>query len=186
MRKLFIIAALTLALPILAQAQDSPSVEIFGGYSYLRGDDGDGGVDLHGWNASFNQNFLKWLGVKADFSGHYGDFTIFPGLGSDLNAHLFLIGPQITLRKSDRFQPFGHVLFGVMRTHLTYFDVTGRVNARDNAFAIAAGGGLDVKVTDHLAVRLFQADYVLTRFDDDSQNNFRASTGLVLRLGKVD
>jgi hypothetical protein len=33
---------------------------------------------------------------------------------------------------------------------------------------------------------LFQTDYVLTRFDDDNQHNFRVSTGLVLRLGKVD
>ncbi|MCG3162751.1 MAG: hypothetical protein JMDDDDMK_04081 [Acidobacteria bacterium] len=186
MRKLFLIAALALALPLIAQAQDAPSTEIFGGYSYLRGDDGSDGVDLHGWNASFNQNIVKWAGIKADFSGHYGGFTIVPGLGSDLSAHLFLIGPQFTIRKSERLQPFAHVLLGIARTDITYFDVTGRITARDSAFALAVGGGLDVKVTDHLAVRLFQTDYVLTRFDDDNQHNFRASTGLVLRLGKKD
>jgi len=186
MRKLFLIAALTLALPLIAQAQDAPNTEIFGGYSYLRGDDDDGGVDLHGWNASFNQNIVKWAGIKADFSGHYGDFTFIPGFGSDLSAHLFLVGPQFSIRKNERVQPFVHALFGIMRTDLTYFDVTGRIARRDSAFAMALGGGLDVKVTDHLAVRLFQTDYVLTRFDSDNQHNFRASTGLVLRLGKVD
>ncbi len=186
MRKLLLIAALTLVAPILAQAQDSPSTEIFGGYSYLRGDDNNGGVDLHGWNVSFNQNIVKWAGIKGDFSGHYGDYDIVRGFGSDLSAHLFLVGPQFTIRKSDRVQPFVHVLFGVARTDITFFDPTGRIVQRDSAFALAAGGGLDVRLTDHLAVRLFQTDYVLTRFDDDNQHNFRASTGLVLRLGKAD
>lgn len=186
MRKLLLIAALTLALPILAQAQDSPSTEIFGGYSYLRGDDDNGGIDLHGWNVSFNQNVVKWFGIKGDFSGHYGDFDIVPGLGSDFSAHLFLVGPQFTVRKSDRVQPFVHALFGVARTDVTFFDPTSRIVQRDSAFAMALGGGLDVRLIDRLAVRLFQTDYVLTRFDDDNQHNFRVSTGLVLRLGKVD
>ncbi|MGE0132062.1 MAG: outer membrane beta-barrel protein [Blastocatellales bacterium] len=186
MRKLFLIAALAIALPLMAQAQDSPETEIFGGYSYLRGDDSNDGIDLHGWNASFNQNIVKWAGIKADFSGHYGDFEFLPGFGSDLSAHLFLIGPQFSIRKNERVQPFVHALFGVMRTDLSFFDVTGKITQRDSTFAMALGGGLDVKLTDHLAVRLFQADYVLTRFDDDSQHNFRASTGLVLRLGEKD
>jgi len=185
MRKLFFIAALTLALPIIAQAQDSPRAEIFGGYSYLRLDeDLNDDRDLNGWNASFNQNIFKWLGFKADFSGHYGNSSILLGTGSDLNTYLFLFGPQFTLRKSERFQPFGHVLFGAVRVDLEN-DLIG-IDAQDTAFALAAGGGLDVKVLDRVSVRLFQADYVLTRFADENQHNFRASTGLVLRLGKID
>ncbi len=182
MRKLLLIAALTLALPILAQAQESPRTEVFGGYSYLRGDDDDGGIDLHGWNASFNQNIVKWAGIKADFSGHYGDVTLSATQRADISSHLFLVGPQFSLRKSERFTPFGHALFGVMRADLTFFDPTGKVSLTDSAFAMALGGGLDIKVFDIMAVRLFQADYVLTRFDDDTQNAFRVSTGLVLRF----
>ncbi len=186
MRKLLLLAVLMLALPILAQAQESPRTEIFGGYSYLRADDegADLDLDLHGWNVSFNQNLVKWAGIKADFSGHYGDLTLVPGLGADLSAHLFLVGPQFTLPNSKRVSPYVHALFGVMRTDLTFFDPTGKVSQRDSAFAMALGGGVDIKVVDKLAVRLFQADYVLTRFNDDNQNNFRVSTGLVLRLGE--
>ncbi|MGH9935541.1 MAG: outer membrane beta-barrel protein [Blastocatellia bacterium] len=185
MRKLFLIAAMMLALPIMAQAQDSPRTEIFGGYSYLRlDDDVNDDRDLNGWNASVNQTiFKKWLGFKADFSGAYGDFRAL-GPGTDLSTHLFLFGPQFTLRKSERFQPFGHVLFGAARADLDN-DIIG-LDVEDTAFAMAVGGGLDVKVLNRLSVRLFQADYVLTRFDDDNQHNFRASTGLVLRLGSVD
>jgi opacity protein-like surface antigen len=186
MRKLFFIAALALALPIIAQAQDSPRTEIFGGYSYLRLDDDlNDDRDLNGWNASVNQNILKWLGFKADFSGHYGDSRVIFGTGADLNTYLFLFGPQFSLRKFDRIQPFGHVLFGVVRANADSY-VTRGPSFSDTAFAMAVGGGVDVKVLDKLSVRLFQADYVLTRFNDDNQSNFRASTGLVLRLGKID
>ncbi len=186
MRKLFLFVALTLALPLIAQAQDSPRTEIFGGYSYLRLDDDlNDDQDLNGWNASVNQTiFKKWLAFKADFSGHYGDSSIIFGPGSDLTTYLFLFGPQFTLRKYERFQPFGHVLFGAARVDLDN-DLLG-LDLDDTAFALAAGGGVDVKVINRVWVRLFQADYVLTRFADDNQHNFRASSGLVLRLGSVD
>lgn len=180
--KLFLVAALMLfAMPMAAMAQES--TQIFGGYSYLRGDDDDGGVDLHGWNVSVNQNFKKWIGLKADFSGHYGEVSVISTVNkSDLNAYLFLIGPQFNLGKYERIRPYAHVLFGAMRTNLTTFTTAGRASLRDSAFAMAVGGGLDVKVTDVIAVRLFQADYVLTRFDDDTQNNLRVSTGLVINI----
>jgi hypothetical protein len=55
------------------------------------------------------------------------------------------------------------------------------------AFAMAKGGGLDLNLTRHLAVRLFLADYLLTLLANrvnDHQNNFRFSTGIVFHLGK--
>jgi opacity protein-like surface antigen len=178
---LLIAALMIFAMPLAAMAQES--TQIFGGYSYLRGDDDDGGIDLHGWNVSINQNFKKWIGLKADFSGHYGEASVISSRNkSDLNAYLFLVGPQLNLPKYERLRPFAHVLFGAMRTNLTTLTPTGRVTARDSAFAMAVGGGLDVKVTDVIAIRLFQADYVLTRFDDDTQNNFRVSSGIVLKF----
>lgn len=184
MRKLFFLAALMLVLPLMAQAQDAPKAEIFGGYSYLRADDDDDGLDLHGWNASAAINFAKWAGIVADFSGHYGDFTYAPGLKADSSAYLFLVGPRFTYRKHKVLEPFGHVLLGAARSHVTTFTTLGKLKVNDSAFALAVGGGLDAKVHDNLAIRLFQTDYVLTRFNDDSQHNFRLSTGLVLRLGE--
>jgi opacity protein-like surface antigen len=179
MRKLFFIAALLLTLPLIAQAQDAPKVEVFGGYSYLRADDDDGGIDLHGWNASTAVNINKWVGIAADFSGHYGDTTFIVGLPkADASGYLFLVGPRFSYRKHKVLTPFGHVLLGAARQH------SSDLGYSDAAFAMAIGGGLDATVHSNLAIRLFQADYVLTRFNDDSQHNFRLSTGLVLRLGK--
>src|SRR6185312_14560559 len=58
--------------------------------------------------------------------------------------------------------------------------------ATNMAFAWSVGGGLDVNVNDRFAFRLFQADYLNARTDGFSGkpvNNFRVSTGVVLRFG---
>lgn len=183
MRKLFFIAALLLALPLIAQAQDAPRVEIFGGYSYLRADDENGGIDLHGWNASTAVNINKWAGIVADFSGHYGEASVGFTNKADLSAYLFLVGPRFSYRKHKVLTPFGHVLLGAARIHSSVLTPSGKLKSDDAAFALAVGGGLDATVHPNLAIRLFQTDYVLTRFSDESQHNFRISTGLVLRLG---
>jgi hypothetical protein len=182
MRKLFFVASLLCLLPLAAYAQDAPRVEIFGGYSYLRTDDALD-LDLHGWNASVAGNVNNWLGLKADFSGHYDNFQISPGGRADIGTHLFLAGPQFTYRKHDIVTPFVHVMFGAARTHVSARTATGRFNTSEVDFAFVAGGGLDVKLTKALAVRAFQTDYVLVRDNDENFHNFRLSTGLVLRLG---
>ncbi|HMV48754.1 MAG TPA: outer membrane beta-barrel protein [Blastocatellia bacterium] len=184
MRKLFFIATLLLALPLVAQAQDAPRAEIFGGYSYLRfnPDGPDNSLDMNGWNASAAVNFTKYAGIVADFSGHYDDFS-FVGGKADISGYLFLVGPRFSLRKYERLTPFGHVLLGAARAHLSTQTIAGKIKDSDSAFAMAIGGGLDAKLTKNLAVRIIQTDYVLTRFDDDTQNSLRISTGLVLRLG---
>lgn len=182
MRKLFVAASLLLLLPLAAFAQDKPKVEIFGGYSYLHTDDALD-LDLHGWNASVAGNLNKWFGLKSDFSGHYDDVTLSPGVRADVSAHLFLAGPQFTYRKNDTWQPFAHVLLGAARSHVSARTATGRVRATETDFALAAGGGLDANVAKHLAIRLFQADYVYIHDNIDDTHNFRLSTGIVLRLG---
>ena len=59
----------------------------------------------------------------------------------------------------------------------------------ENKFAMALGGGLDVRVRRHLAIRAIQAEYLMTKFSDinsgssGTQNDMRLSTGLVFRFG---
>jgi hypothetical protein len=51
----------------------------------------------------------------------------------------------------------------------------------DNSWAAAIGGGADYTITPRFGWRL-QADYVRTQFFGNTQNNVRASTGLVFRF----
>jgi opacity protein-like surface antigen len=85
-------------------------------------------------------------------------------------------------------EPFAHVLFGV--TDLKAISFTGS-SASDNAFSMKVGGGLDVKVFPHLALRLGEFNYYLTKFSVNSvvsafnlnnhQNNVTFSVGAVIR-----
>ena len=143
------------------QAQDTG--ELFGGFSYMR----SRSANLNGWEAAGQYKFADWLGGVADFDGHYGSIG---GIGTSTYTYLF--GPQISAPSS--VSPFGHLLLGGAHNS------TGGVGS--SSFAMALGGGVDAEVFNGLHWRLFQADYLLTEFGGGSQNNFRFSTGIVIKF----
>jgi hypothetical protein len=52
---------------------------------------------------------------------------------------------------------------------------------------MSAGGGLDWNASRHLSVRLFQAEYLMTRLPNavnNNQNDLRLTFGVVLHFGK--
>jgi opacity protein-like surface antigen len=197
MQKLFLIVALTLALPVIALAQEAPRVQVFGGYSYMRLE--DSGIDsldrdLNGYNVSGAITILKKsLAIKADVSGHYGNLSNVLPTSTDLRQDMFLFGPQFTLRKSERIQPFAHALFGFARQKISNDAISGDLT--DTAFAFAIGGGVDIKaLSNKLSLRMVQADYVRTQLgllsgvgsNSTGSNNLRISTGFVVRFGKIE
>ncbi len=190
MRNSLFILSLWLTLSFVALAQDAPRVEVFGGYSYLRADSQDFPEhNLNGYTVSGNVNLNKWFGLKADFSDHYNDFQISPGVKADLNLRFFTGGVQFTSYKNEKVSPYVHVLAGVARRNFGVSRAVagnGPTNITANAFAFIIGGGMDVNINKSLAWRAFQTDYVLTTFEDlrdDRQSSFRLSTGLVWKIG---
>lgn len=190
MRKLLFLFFLIGACPFASQAQDDVSLlEVFGGYSYLRtGSPYD--QDSHGWNTSVSANLTKHLAVKADFAGHYDRYTR-AAVGGPIDVsnrvHTFLFGPQLNFRASDRVNPFVHALFGGAHDKTIATRGTARTTVVDTGFAMALGGGVDAKLSDSVSFRIFQTDYLLTRYRDPnlaplakrSIHHFRLSTGLV-------
>jgi len=158
MRQFMILALFVGLISLPMMAQSFPKAEIFGGYQYTHF---EGGVDANGWNASLTGNFNRWLGVAADFSGAYkfGD-----------HVHTYMFGPVLAAR-SDKVTPFAHALFG------------GASGGGTNAFAMAFGGGVDVKVAPKVAFRLIQGDWLMLRSEGyTSKKNVRISTGIVFRF----
>jgi len=78
---------------------------------------------------------------------------------------------------------YRHVLFGGARGsgETTAAGVSGPIS--DTGFALALGGGLDVNAGKHVAFRIGQVDYLLTKTFGGSQHNVRYSAGLVFRFG---
>jgi opacity protein-like surface antigen len=184
MRKFTWIIALILFLALPVRGQDTPRAEVYGGGGYLRADLGGADANLYGWNFSVTENLNKWFGGTADFSGFYGHQTqVGPGLAPvnvNVNAHTFMFGPRFTYRKAGSITPFAHVLLGGIRGSRGYLGISQSAVK----FAAAFGGGLDVKVSKHVAVRVIQAEYVATPFLDLRQDNIRLSAGIVFRFGK--
>jgi len=56
-----------------------------------------------------------------------------------------------------------------------------------SAFAANLGGGVDWRASRRFSVRLLEADYLVTTFDNgvnDHQNSLRLGAGVVMRFGK--
>jgi opacity protein-like surface antigen len=208
MPKLLVIVMMFSIMGAAAQAQQTPRVEVFGGYSLdyasfplLNGSQDLGNVRgfLSGWNASANFNFNHWFGVAADFAGHYGS----PSKGEDIlvlppncfigctgpvtatlhNVHTFTFGPEIAIRQ-DHFTFFVRALFGAAHTREDIDSFASFVTPRisETKFAMIGDGGVDLDLSPHMALRI-QPGYLMTHMLDRRQNSFRFSTGLVFRLG---
>jgi hypothetical protein len=110
-----------------------------------------------------------------------------------------LFGPTVTANLG-RSAVFAHALFGEARSSLgagVGIPIIGGISTgltSANAFAMAFGGGIDIALTRHLAIRAVQVDYVRTQFSatdalttglssslGNRQNSFRYSTGIVFR-----
>jgi opacity protein-like surface antigen len=188
MKKSSILASLlVICLPLAASAQEeAPKVEIFGGYSYLRADSGNTGLDdvsMHGFNTSLAGNITKQIGIVGEFSRFtksqsFSD-PVIGQLTADLRVTTYLFGPRVTFLRG-KADPFVHALFGGAHARA---EISG-APASDSGFAFALGGGLDVKVNDNFAIRVAQVDYLGDKVADEMGNNFRFSVGVVIRLGK--
>jgi len=182
----------------------APRYELFLGYSYLQAVPelaaGNRLVWLNGGSASAAFNLNRYLGLVADFGAYTNSQMRFTGAYTSTvnvnNANVavltYLIGPRFSFRKFDRITPFAQVLFGGV--HANQVTITGcTVNCTllpaQDSFAMTAGGGLDVRVHRYFAIRVIQAEYLMTRFesyttgDTGTQNDMRLSAGIVFRFG---
>jgi outer membrane protein OmpA-like peptidoglycan-associated protein len=142
----------------------------------------------HGGTGSFTFNASRWLGLTAEVGGTTFSRDLFPLTGSsatvDGGLTTYLFGPRLNLRKFDRFVPFAEFLAGGAHAGGA---LTGA--GSQSTFALAGGGGVDIVLWKNVAWRFVQLDYLMTNFSgpglgaDGRQNNFRASTGIVLRFG---
>lgn len=177
MRKTLFTSSLILLLSLTAAAQgDTPKAELFVGYSYA-------GDSTHGFDGSVAVNVNEWVGVVADFGSQFTDID---GTDSreEIRTQTYMFGPQFSVRRNRRVTPFARALFGAARVRTEATELGQTFAFADTSFALAVGGGLDVRVNDRVAVRVIQAEYVRTGFFGETQNKGRISAGVVIRFGK--
>ena len=183
-----------------------PKAEVFLGYTFLRAMPAnfDNRIDyLHGESMSIAYNLDNHVGLVFDIAGFpdtsvkLATFSnpptqIFNATG---NIFTYMVGPRLSFRH-ERVTPFIQILVGAaLASGVTVKGCTGDPVCTplggEAAFAMTSGGGIDITLFRHLALRLIQAEYLTTRFHNPPSNNagnawqgdLRLSTGLVFRFG---
>jgi len=162
-----------------------PKYEVNVGYSYidLRPGDPFSNFNNHGATGGFTYNANSVLGLAAELGTYHFQRSI-NGTSVKGGPTTYLFGPRLNLRRFDHFVPFAEFLFGG-----AYGGSTLTGDNSQNAFAMAAGGGVDVVLNKNVAWRFAQIDYLMTNWSGPSlgasarQNNLRLGTGVVVRWG---
>lgn len=161
MKKLIGVALLLGVFSCLTLAQETPKPEVFGGYQFTTMNPS---WNASGWNGQANFYLTRWFGVTGDFSGAYA---------SGEHFHTYTFGPVVSTHKGS-FSPFVHGLFGGAHASAAGVGTSG--------MAMMFGGGMDMG-RKQVAFRLFQADWLITRFSGVTEkNNARVSTGILFRF----
>jgi outer membrane immunogenic protein len=168
-----------------AQEVYTPKYEMGVNYSWLHVNSANYDYQRTGNGGSgyFEYNLNKTLGLVADFGGYANTRT---GINEKLLTYMF--GPRFNWRHS-RLNPYAQFLFG------GGYAWSGPTSTTQNAFATAAGGGLDYSLTKRIAIKPIQVEYVMTQFDSarlggatrgfgSHQNDVRYSAGVVFRFGE--
>ncbi len=159
-----------------SQHEDEPW-QIAIGYQYNRDNLLGSPFNTHGVNISLARNFGRWFGVEAQlgtgFLGNTGQTTTPPNL--DAKSLFVGVGPRLAYRNRSRFEPWVHAIVGM---EYFRFSQTAGVLGSNHALAGPAGGGVDVYLTSHIALRS-EADAVFSRFFSTNQRSFQVIGGFV-------
>jgi len=180
------------AISVQAQDNNTPKADIFVGYQWLN----PGGsipvpgtanpVQGHqlpslskGFGLAFGYNFHPMFALEGDFGRNWD---------SGLSFNTYSLGPRFTYR-SDNVNFFAHTLLSLNQL------AAPALPTREGIGAIL-GGGIDLRATQHLSIRLIEADYQWARQNygalvpvsqlDLRRPNFsgtRLRGGLVFNLG---
>ena len=192
--------AVLCAFAAIAAAQDPPPPkwELFGGYSFFYPNaDVNGQLpgallplssnlesNPRGIGGSVTYDFNRWLGISFDTSDYWGsgETTVAKTI-DDAGLNNFSIGPKVTFRHH-RFSPFLEVLVGDHRLSPEAFHSV-------NKLGVMFGGGVDLNLSRHFALRLIRADFVISDYrfgapavtPSTDVRGLRAETGIVFMFG---
>jgi hypothetical protein len=178
-----IIFSTFLAFGAIANAQETstPKYEIGLNYSWLHVNSAnfDRQRTGNGGSGYFEYNLNNTLGLVADIGGYANTRT---GIDDKLLTYMF--GPRFNWRHT-RLTPYAQFLFGGAYV----WNNPAGISTTQNAFATAAGGGLDYRLTNRIALKPIQVEYVMTQIDSargfgSHQNDVRYSAGVVFRIGE--
>ncbi len=132
-----------------------------------------------GFGTNLTYNFTKYLGLEGNYGGDWN---------RNVSINAAAIGPKLTFR-GDGVNFFAHTLLGFER-------ISSRGIQSSNGIAAILGGGMDLKITRRVYIRVFEADFQYARQNyakdvgpEDphlrrpTYDGTRLTTGLVFNFG---
>lgn len=171
-----------------AQSTASARLEVTLAYSADRTNGVVGGCGcfwLAGGRAEASSFERHGISVIAELAGEHTNSINSAHEGLSFVSYLF--GPRFAFPPRSRMVLFGQFLAGGVHGFDALFPNTNGSNVVPDAFAFAAGGGINVRLSRKLALRAVQADYLQTRLPNSTnnqQNHLRISGGIVFRFGE--
>ncbi|HTS65831.1 MAG TPA: hypothetical protein VMH28_27605 [Candidatus Acidoferrales bacterium] len=182
-------------------AQDVPKGEWFFGYNYVRVNSTTDvpAFSSNGGSSQVAINFSKYVSGVIDLGAYHNG--VIAGYSVNNTIFNYLFGPRVNIRNHTRVTPYLNILFGGVYataqattqgqicTGTTCLPSALHLTNSQNAFAMAVGGGMDVRLGKHVSFRPIGLDYFLTRLynpvnaNDHNQNNIRYSAGLSFLFG---
>ena len=182
-----------------SELEEPTFATLFGGYTYGYTEGDLGGAHWNGWNVATSFAITDWLSIAGDVSGHYlgnfpdGSFFIPERISFDHSIYTFAAGPQFsTWGRTRKVRGFGHVMVGgghqnqrevesLSPPRVVGFNEETNTHGTGVHPVLLIGGGLDVGVSKHMALRVFQSDWV-HHFGNNGFDMFRLSFGVVGRF----
>jgi outer membrane immunogenic protein len=170
-------------------AQAPPSQEVALDYTYVHTNAPPGGCgcfSMNGGGGSYAYHYRPYLALVADAQAMHA--TKIDSTGLDLTLVSVLAGPRLYVgNPHTRFVPYGQVLVGIARASGGLAPANSGGAASSVSFASTMGGGLEYHISRAFTLRVVEADYFLTTFDNKAsgtQNNLRITTGVAYRFGR--
>lgn len=144
-----------------------------------------------GGSAEVSAQVYRGLGLAANVTGNNVPNAANSGIGLSIVSANF--GPRYTYYRPIGAEHkrsvaiFGQGLIGQAWGFNSYFPSMAGVRTDYISFASQVGGGVDIGLSRHLALRVFQADWLRTEFPNANtnvQNNLRLAAGVVFRIPK--
>jgi hypothetical protein len=138
---------------------------------------------LNGGGAHIELQLDRHWSALADLTGtHRGNIT--PD-GYQLTQLTYTFGARYRPMLSKRALPFGEFLVGGAHGFGSLSPSNNAIGGSSNAFALQTGGGLTVRLADHLQLTPARVDYLFTTFENSAanrQNDLRLSAGISFSL----
>jgi hypothetical protein len=178
-------AIVLLSSTMTLNAQQAPKLDL--AVTYIAEDSLEAVSDqrflMEGGSIQLGANVFRGWGLAADVTGTHSSSIGQSGIPVSVVTATF--GPRYRWHAQRKLSFYAEALAGEANGFKGLYPGPSGSQPDANGLALQIGGGADLKLNKHLAIRLLDAGWLRTQLPnaaDNVQNNFRVGAGIVVRF----